>query len=105
MCSHKNKEHIAEQEKIFQEKVEAEVAKRVEGLSESNASVEAVAEEATEEVAEESTEDKEAEEVLENVEAEETTISNNNSETATEEPSLREKFSQVFTKENILIKL
>jgi len=105
MWSHKNKEHIAEQEKIFQEKVEAEVAKRVEGLSESNASVEAVAEEATEEVAEESTEDKEAEEVLENVEAEETTISNNNSETATEEPSLREKFSQVFTKENILIKL
>ena len=43
--------------------------------------------------------------MLENVEAEETTISNNNSETATEEPSLREKFSQVFTKENILIKL
>lgn len=94
MWQHKTKAYIEEQEKLFQEKLEAEIKKRVEDLSESTASEE-VSEESSEEV---------AEEVLEDVEEESAaSISNNNEAASTEEQSLREKFNAAFSKENINI--
>lgn len=99
MWNHKTKAHIEEQEKLFNEKLEAAVQKRVEGLSTSEASTEEVAEK-TEEVAEEV-----AEEVLESVEEESSaSISNNNEAASTKDVSLRQKFTQAFSKENINIK-
>ena len=98
MWQHKTKAYIEEQEKLFQEKLEAEIKKRVEDLSESTASEE-VSEESSEEASEEV-----AEEVLEDVEEESAaSISNNNEAASTEEQSLREKFNAAFTKENIKI--
>ena len=97
MWQHKTKAYIEEQEKLFQEKLEAEIKKRVEDLSESTAS---------EEVSESSEESSEevAEEVLEDVEEESAaSISNNNEAASTEEQSLREKFNAAFSKENINI--
>jgi hypothetical protein len=99
MWNHKTKAYIEEQEKLFNEKLEAAVQKRVEGLSTSEASTEEVAEK-TEEVAEEV-----AEEVLESVEEESSaSISNNNEAASTKDVSLRQKFTQAFSKENINIK-
>jgi len=94
---HKTKAYIEEQEKLFNEKLEAELQKRIEDLSKSEAS--------TKETAEESEETEEiVEEVLENVEEESSaSISNNNEAASTEEGSLREKFNQAFSKENIKI--
>lgn len=94
---HKTKAYIEEQEKLFNEKLEAEVQKRIEDLSKSEAS--------TQEATEESEESEEVvEEVLENVEEESSaSISNNNEAASTEEESLREKFNQAFSKENIKI--
>mgnify|MGYP003625584108 CR=1 FL=1 len=100
MWSHKTKAHIEEQEKLFNEKLEAAVQKRVEGLSTSEASNEEVTEEVSEEATEEVTE-----EVLESVEEESSaSISNNNEAASTQEASLRQKFTQAFSKENINIK-
>lgn len=99
MWQHKTKAYIEEQEKLFQEKLEAEIKKRVEDLSESTAS-EKVSEESSEEASEET-----AEEVLEDVEEESAaSISNNNEAASTEEQSLRERFNAAFSKENIQIK-
>jgi chromosome segregation ATPase len=96
MWAHKNKEYLAEQEKLFEERLEAEVQKRLQGeTSEASEEVETEEVEASEEV----------EEVLESAVAEEEVISNNNSSAAIEEPSLREKFATAFAKENIQIKL
>lgn len=94
---HKTKAYIEEQEKLFNEKLEAELQKRIEDLSKSEAS--------TKETAEESEETEEiVEEVLESVEEESSaSISNNNEAASTEEGSLREKFNQAFSKENIKI--
>ena len=94
---HKTKAYIEEQEKLFNEKLEAELQKRIEDLSKSEAS--------TKETTEESGETEEiVEEVLENVEEESSaSISNNNEAASTEEGSLREKFNQAFSKENIKI--
>lgn len=94
---HKTKAYIEEQEKLFNEKLEAELQKRIEDLSKSEASTKETAEasEETEEI---------VEEVLENVEEESSaSISNNNEAASTEEGSLREKFNQAFSKENIKI--
>lgn len=102
MWNHKTKAHIEEQEKLFNEKLEAEVQKRVEDLSQSEASSKEVLE--TEEVVEEVAEQA-AEEILESVEEESSaSISNNNEAASTEEASLRQKFTQAFSKENINIK-
>jgi hypothetical protein len=102
MWNHKTKAHIEEQEKLFNEKLEAEVQKRVEDLSQSEASSKEVSE--TEEVVEEVAEQA-AEEILESVEEESSaSISNNNEAASTEEASLRQKFTQAFSKENINIK-
>jgi|9_EtaG_2_1085328.scaffolds.fasta_scaffold05672_4 hypothetical protein len=96
MWAHKNKEYLAEQEKLFEEKLEAEVQKRLQGETS----------EASEEVATEEVEaSEEVEEVLESAVAEEEVVANNNTSTAVEEESLREKFASAFAKENISIKL
>jgi hypothetical protein len=98
MWAHKNKEYLAKQDELFKEKVEAEISKRLEGLETAKASNQVATTESTEE------KEEAAEEVLEKAEAEEVVIVNNNSDTVTEEPSLRERFSQVFSKENLNIK-
>ncbi len=90
MWAHKNKEYIAEQEKLFNEKLEAEIQKRLNS------------EEV--EVAEAKEEDS-VEEVLENTVVEEEIVANNNVDTATEEKSLKEKFQQAFARENISINI
>lgn len=91
MWAHKNKEYLEEQEKLFSQKVEAEVQKRLSGET----STATESQEETEEV----------EEVLAEVKEEVSEIAtNNNLDSATEEPSLREKFSMAFAKENISVK-
>lgn len=91
MWAHKNKEYLAKQEKLFAEKVEAEVQKRLSGE--------------TSEATESQEETEEVEEVLADVQEEVSEVAtNNNLDSATEEPSLRDKFSMAFAKENISIK-
>lgn len=97
MWAHKNKEYILEQEKLFQEKVEAEVQKRT---SEGKGEEKIEESEASQEEVEES-----IEQALEKIEPEQEVVSNNNSSTATEEEDLREKFAKAFSKENITIKI
>ena len=92
MWSHKTKAHIEEQEKKFEEQLTEAVEKRLTELSESKAS-EAQASEGT------------VEEILDNAEEEATAaVFNNNEEASAEEPSLREKFSQAFSKETVTVK-
>jgi hypothetical protein len=100
MWAHKAKEYLAEQDKAFEEKLEAELQKRLQDMDKSEAS------EASEETqTEESEASEEVEEALENAETEEEeVISNNNTASAVEEVSLKEKFAEAFAKENILIK-
>jgi len=99
MWNHKTKAYIEEQEKAFNEKLEAALQKRIEELSTSEASSK---EETQEETSEESEE--EVEEILESVEEESSaSIANNNEEASAEEVSLRQKFNQAFSKENIKI--
>lgn len=101
MWKHKTKAFIEEQEKLFNEKLEAELQKRIEELSTSEAS--ATSEDNSEEEVEESEES--VEEVLDEVEEESSaSISNNNEAASSEEASLRDKFNQAFSKENIQIK-
>jgi hypothetical protein len=100
MWAHKNKEKIAEQETIFQARLEEELQKKIQELEVSQASEETVTEETT--VAESKEEAKTEEEILETVEAEQVDITNNNGETATEE-SLRDQFKKTFSKENVTI--
>jgi len=90
---HKSKSFLEEQEKAFNEKVLAEVEKRISSTTEAS--------EATES-AEEVVEDQ-VEEVLENVESSED-ISSNNGESTEKELSLADKFKSAFTKESITIK-
>lgn len=92
--SHKSKKFLEEQEKEFNEKVEAAVREKISKMSSSEASTEEV----TEEVVEEN-----IEEVLDSVEASED-ISSNNGESTEKELTLAEKFQQAFSKESITIK-
>ena len=95
MWEHKTKAHREEQEEQFKSRLEEEVQKRLAELNESNASEETPDDESREAV----------EEVLENVEEETSAaITNNNEAACAEEISLREKFHQAFTKENITVK-
>ena len=89
---HKTKAFKEEQEKILQEKIEDEVQKRLSSLA--SESSEASEEESSEE----------AEEVIENAEAEDQAVANNNSESIEEELSLKEKFKQAFSKDSVEIK-
>ena len=89
---HKTKAFKQEQEKIYQEKLEEEVQKRLAELSEKGTEAEASSEEV-------------AEEAIENVEAEEDSVTNNDASSAKEELSLKEKFKQAFNKDNVTIQL
>ena len=91
LFSHKSKAHIEEQEKLFNERLEQEVAKRM------------TSSEASEQVASEEETESDIEEVLESVEANEE-ISSNNGESIEKELSLKEQFSKAFSKESITIK-
>jgi len=95
LFKHKNKEFISEQEKAFAERVEAEVAKKIQ-----------TSEEVSEEVAEASEENVEevTEEALDNAEATTQEPTSNNGETTEKELSLKEQFQQAFSKESITIK-
>ena len=95
MWEHKTKAHIEEQRELFKSRLEEEVQRRLVELSESTAS-----EETTEEDSEEV-----VEEILENVEEESSAaLTNNNEAASAEELTLREKFHQAFSKENITVK-
>ena len=102
MWNHKTKAHIEEQEKAFNEKLEAALQERIEELTTSEAS----AQDETQEVEKsEETIEEAIEEVLDTVEEESSaSISNNNEAASTEEPTLRQKFNEAFSKENIQIK-
>ncbi len=86
----KNKEAVAKQEEAIAARVEAEIEKR---LNTSEAS-EVVAEEAT-------AEEVDVEEALENAEATEESLPNNN-EAQASTTTLKEKFAAAFSRENIL---
>lgn len=94
---HKSKSFKDEQEKIFQEKLEAELAKRLQKTEEVQAS------EASSEKVEEQVE-VEVETALANAEQEEASIPAQNIETTEEKVSWKDKLSKAFSKENITIK-
>jgi hypothetical protein len=95
--SHKTKTFLEAQEKAFDEKLEAELQKRIEELSTNEASKK-------EEIQEVEDLSEVTEEVLEAVEEESAaSISNNNETASAEDESLREKFNKAFSKENIKI--
>ena len=88
MWKHKNKEVKASYEKSIQERIEAEVAKKLASVS----------------VASETKTDKElAEEALEKAQASESGLPNSNEESSKETKSLRDKFASAFSRENITI--
>jgi len=90
MWVHKAKSYIEASEKQITERIEKEVAQRLEELSQVDASEETP----------------EVEDVLDNVEApDESVVTNNNAEGAQTEPSLRDKFQEAFSRENLTIKL
>ena len=92
MWSHKTKAHIEEQEKKFTEQLNEAVEQRLAELNETQASDTQASQEAVEEI-------------LENAEEETSAaVLNNNEEASADEPSLRDKFSQAFSKENITVK-
>jgi hypothetical protein len=84
--SHKNKEYITKVAAEMEEKISAEVEKRIAELQDSTASNEKIEAPEAKEV---------TEEALDNVEAEEAVVTNNNAEVA-EEPSLRDRFAKTF---------
>jgi hypothetical protein len=95
---HKNKEFIAAEQKAFEERVAAEVAKRLETVEaateEKTEEVEvAQASEAQEEVVEETSD--EVSEALDALEVEEAAVINNN-ESSSEGDSLRDRFAKTF---------
>jgi hypothetical protein len=88
---HKSKEFLADQEKSFQEKVEAEVQKKISEMGSSEVSEE-------KETIGEATE-----EVLAGIEATTEEVPSNNGESSEEQLTLREKFAQSFNKESVTI--
>jgi len=99
---HKNKEFIAQEQKAFEDRVAAEVAKRLESADTAEASKETAQE--TQEVAqasEQTQEENDVEDSLDSLEVEEAAIVNNN-ESSSSEPSLRERLAKTF-KESIKI--
>ena len=93
---HKSKEFLTEQEASFQEKVEAEVQKKISEMNSSEAS----------EAPKEEKEDVEqaTEEALESVEATTEEVSSNNGESSEKELTLKDKFHNAFNKESVTIK-
>ena len=99
---HKNKEFIAQEQKAFEDRVAAEVAKRLESADTAEASEETAQE--TQEVAqasEQTQQENDVEDSLDSLEVEEAAIVNNN-ESSSSEPSLRERLAKTF-KESIKI--
>jgi hypothetical protein len=90
MWKTKTKAFIEEAEAKIQEKINEEVQKRVESLNLSKASEGAAVEESVEDV-------------LENAQVEEVVVTNNSAEASKQEETLAQKFSSVFTKENVNI--
>ena len=91
MWSHKTKAFLEASEKELQDKIDKEVAQRLEELQNSTASLE---------------EPPETEEVLDSADEEASNVvTNNNAEAAQDEPSLRDKFRAAFSKDNLTIKL
>lgn len=84
----KTKAFIEEQEKLFEEKVAAEVSKRLTNIDSENS------EQNPEEV---------VEAAMENIEGEDEVVLNNNGDASQEELTLREKFKRSFNKENVSI--
>jgi len=90
MWAHKDKKYLAAQEKAFNERVEAEIQKRTSEQKEPS---------------EKSEEAPIVEEALANVQEEKSEVStNNNLESAIEEPSFKEKFANAFSRETVTIK-
>jgi len=89
---HKSKDYLAQQEKVFAEKLEEEVAKKIsEASQKQNTELDKVSEE-------------DVEEALDNAEASSEEITSNNGQSTEEEVSLREKFQQAFNKDSLTIK-
>jgi len=91
---HKSKAFKEEQEKIFQEKLEAELAKRIQETEKTETSQASVKEEESVEV----------EAALANSEVEEASIPAQNIEPTEEHLSWKDKLGKAFSKENITIK-
>ena len=87
VLKHQNKEFIAKQQEEFNSKLAEAVEKRIAELkSESSSEEEAV------------------EDAIENAEVEEEVVANNNASSSQEEQSLRDKFKQAFSEDNLTIK-
>ena len=86
VLKHQNKEFIAKQEEEFNAKLSEAVEKRIEELKSDATSEEEVVEEA-----------------LDNTSSEESAIANNNGESSEEDLSLKEKFKQAFSEDNLTI--
>jgi len=84
---HKNKDHITQVAAEMEEKISAEVEKRLADLQDSSASDDKIEAPEAQEV---------TEEALDNVEAEEAVVTNNNAEVAEDENSLRDRFAKTF---------
>lgn len=84
---HKNKDRITQVAAEMEEKISAEVEKRLADLQDSSASDDKIEAPEAEEV---------TEKALDNVEAEEAVVTNNNAEVAEDENSLRDRFAKTF---------
>ena len=86
VLKHQNKEFIAKQEEEFNTKLAEAVEKRLAELKNSDSSEEEAVEEA-----------------MDQVEAEEEVVANNNAESSEQELSLKDKFKQAFSEDNLTI--
>lgn len=91
LWKHKTKAFKEEQEKAIQEKIEAAVQERLNTEDSSQPSEEA------------QTEEEVVEEAIENAEVEEEALANNNGSSTEESLSMREKFAQAFSEDNVTI--
>lgn len=93
---HKNKEAKASLDKSIQEKIDAEVEKKIAKLKLSKASEE-------KEVEKEPEDSSDISDAIENAEASDSSISSSNETSSRSEPSLRDKFAAAFNRNNIII--
>lgn len=97
MWKNKNKEAKAALDKAIQEKIDAEVAKKLGSVAKASASTDPEEKEDEEEVAEV------AEEALANATASNAGLPSSNEQSSKAQPTLRQKFAQAFNRENIVI--
>jgi len=86
VLKHQNKEFIAKQEEEFNAKLAEAVEQRIAELKSENSS-----------------EDEAVEEAIDNVSVEEEVVANNNADSSEEELSLKDKFKQAFSEDNLTI--